>query len=218
VGGSLAGLFHAIVFKHLGHNVHILEQSSQFVLQSQAASLRAGPTVQNTVDKYLKSEKAYAKTSNIVEVLNLKGAVINSFPSDDTMYLTTWSLLYGLLKSHFSGEGSTSSVLYETNKRVGNIVYTGDKVAITYYDANTGLSNVLQADMVNAADGVHSRARESVEPGLSPKYAGYVTWRGAVPEKYLKQRERLYRIEFCSFEPIRDTACRKHTVGFTRIR
>lgn len=37
---------------------------------------------------------------------------------------------------------------------------------------------VLQADLVVGADGIGSRVREAVSPGVKPIYAGYTCWRG----------------------------------------
>jgi 2-polyprenyl-6-methoxyphenol hydroxylase-like FAD-dependent oxidoreductase len=190
VGGSLSGLLQAIVFKRLGHKVHVLERSSQARLQSQAAGLRAGPDVQKFINEYITTDKPYAKTLNLLEVVNIQGVVINSFPPNDTMLLTTWSLLYDLFKSRLLDEGTASLTTYETDKLVRDVKYDGEKVAVAYSDTKTGISNVLQADLVIAADGAHSSVRETVIPGLYPTYAGYVTWRGAVPESSVSEASR----------------------------
>ena len=39
--------------------------------------------------------------------------------------------------------------------------------------------------MLVCADGISSAARSALLPGVSPRYAGYVAWRGVVPEREL---------------------------------
>ncbi|TVY83893.1 2,6-dihydroxypyridine 3-monooxygenase [Lachnellula suecica] len=191
VGGSLSGLFHAIVLKHLGHNVHVLEKSSQTLLESQAAGLNAGPDVQKLIDLYIKSETPYGMPGALVEIVDREGVVINSFPPNATTNLTTWRILYNILKSHLLGEATTLAT-YETEKLVGEVNYDGEMVSVSYTDIKTGVSDVRHADLVIAADGGHSSIREGVIPDSSPEYVGYVTWRGAVPEPLLCEASRSF--------------------------
>jgi 2-polyprenyl-6-methoxyphenol hydroxylase-like FAD-dependent oxidoreductase len=189
----LSGLLHAIVFKHLGHNVSVLERSSRDSLQSQASGLNAGPEVRRMIDSYIKLDKRYARASNLVEVINIEGKIINSFPSDDTLYLTTWRVLYDIFKSHFleapeGGKGPLAT--YQTNKLVRSVQYDGEKVVVAYGDTLTEVSSILHADLVIAADGAHSLVRKTVLPNVQPEYAGYITWRGVVPEYSLSENSR----------------------------
>jgi 2-polyprenyl-6-methoxyphenol hydroxylase-like FAD-dependent oxidoreductase len=186
----MAGLFHAIILKHLGHKVHLLEKSPVSVLQSEAAGLNVGPQVQTLIDEYIKPTGPYTTTSAAVHAVNVKGEVINTIPSNPPLQLTTWSQLHSMLKSHVLSEGSDSSITYETDKVVHAVEYNGEKVVVTYLDTKTGKSSSLQADLVIAADGGHSKIRETVLPGPSPKYVGYVTWRGSVPASSISEASR----------------------------
>lgn len=171
--------------------MRVLEKSPASVLQSEAAGLRAGPDVQRLINEYVQPAQPYATTSTVVNVIDVQGALINVVPSNDSMHLTTWSLLHGMLKSSLLKEGSAASVAtYETDKLVEDVKYDGGKVTVAYSDTKTGISNVLNADLVISADGGHSKIRETVLPGLSPKYVGYVTWRGAVPESAISEASR----------------------------
>jgi 2,6-dihydroxypyridine 3-monooxygenase len=49
---------------------------------------------------------------------------------------------------------------------------------------------VAHPDMVVFADGVGSTARAALLPGVRPQYAGYVAWRGVVPESALSAPTR----------------------------
>jgi 2-polyprenyl-6-methoxyphenol hydroxylase-like FAD-dependent oxidoreductase len=186
----MVGLFHAIVLKHLGHKVYVLEKSPVSVLQSEAAGLSVGPQVQTLIDEYIKPTRPYTTISASVHAVNAQGEVINTIPSNPPLQLTTWSQLHGMLKSHVLSEVSDSSITYETDKLVQAVQYNGEKVIVTYLDTKTGKSSTLQADLVIAADGGHSKIRETALPGPSPKYVGYVTWRGSVPGSSISEASR----------------------------
>lgn len=203
VGGSLSGLIHAIVFQKLGHKVHVLEKSSEALLQSQAAGLNAGPDVQKFINECILTDKPYSKTCDLFEVVNIEGAVINAFPGNGTMHLTTWRVLYEMFKTELSSDENGEVAVYETQKLVQEVKRNGEKMVVGYSDTMTGVSGVLQAYLVIAADGSHSQVRKTVLPRLTPEYAEYITWRGAIPEssvseetrKVLRDRVILFRTE-----------------------
>jgi len=69
----------AIVLESLAHNAHILERSSQDVLESQAAGIRAGPDAHSFIEKSFKCYEAYANTVDIIEVVDKNGDVTTNF-------------------------------------------------------------------------------------------------------------------------------------------
>lgn len=144
------------------------------------------------MNEYVKTDILYAKSANSLDVINIKGDVINTIPPPGPMRLTTWSILYRLLISQLlENPGSSGTqALYETDRVVQDIQYNGDKVLVTYSNAVTGNSNSVEADLVIAADGGHSFIRSRLLPDISPKYVGYVTWRGAVPESMISEESR----------------------------
>lgn len=191
VGGSLAGLMNAIVLQDLGHEVHVLEKSSEDALCSQAAGLSAGPDVQRLIKEYLKPAKEYAKIATAVEVVDLEGNVINPIPSKDPYHLTTWSLLYNLFKSHLLAPGSIKpAARYDTGKTVSAVEPEGDALAVSFTESGTQEVHKLRADLVIAADGAHSTTRTSIFPDVTPRYAGFITWRGAVPASQISPASR----------------------------
>ena len=188
----MAGLMHAIALKEIGHRVYVLEKSSRDVLTSEAAGLQAGQEVQKFITKYIKDVKPYSITpaANVIEVLNAKGSTINSIPVGNVMHLTTWNILFDIFKSSILDGTSSPQATYETDKLVQGVTYDGEKVLVTFTDTTTGLSDILKADIVIAADGGHSTVRKSVLPQVTPKYVGYVTWRGSVPERSVSNASR----------------------------
>src|SRR5260370_40998956 len=58
------------------------------------------------------------------------------------------------------------------------------------------------ADLLVAADGFRSRARALFLPAVQPEYAGYVAWRGGVPESDLPVRVlKVFAGCFTFFQP-----------------
>jgi 2-polyprenyl-6-methoxyphenol hydroxylase-like FAD-dependent oxidoreductase len=91
--------------------------------------------------------------------------------------------------THFLAGGG-SVVKYETEKHVKDVKEDGDRVLITYTDAD-GTSHELSADLVIAADGAHSSIRRAViSDATPPEYAGFVTWRGALPASQVSAASR----------------------------
>jgi 2-polyprenyl-6-methoxyphenol hydroxylase-like FAD-dependent oxidoreductase len=75
---------------------------------------------------------------------------------------------------------SLDGVALHTDHRVVDIVAGVDGAAVTF-DTPTG-QRTARADLVVAADGVHSRLRTALFPEYTgPRYAGYSVWRGIVP-------------------------------------
>jgi len=145
--------------------------------------------VQKFINEYIKPQEPYAKIAKSFEVVNLEGGTINTIPSKDPYHLTTWSLLYNLLKSHLLADAN-SQAKYETEKSVRTVKTDGDELVVVYSDGTSEAQHELRADLVIAADGAHSAIRETVVPGLSPQYVGFVTWRGAVPAAAVSEASR----------------------------
>lgn len=63
-------------------------------------------------------------------------------------------------------------------------------MSVTVLDLETDTTTAMDGDLVIAADGAHSAIRRKLCPGVVPKYAGYVTWRGRVAESALPSKTR----------------------------
>ena len=57
----------------------------------------------------------------------------------------------------------------------------GDGVEVRFAD-----DGLFEADLLICADGVGSLARKKLQPGANARYAGYVAWRGILPESDLE--------------------------------
>lgn len=54
---------------------------------------------------------------------------------------------------------------------------------VQYIDVTTGEQRSATADVVLAADGTHSTIRKLLKVPTHKEYAGYIAWRGTVPER-----------------------------------
>lgn len=191
---------HAIVLKSFGHDVHVLEQSRGNSLRSRAAGLSVGPEVQKFINEYIKPQQPYMQAARSVGVTNVEGEIITRIPSKEPYRLTTWSLLHNIFKEHLLAD-TQSKAVYETEKWVHEVKIDDDKLVVVYSDLADETQHELRADLVIAADGVHSTIRGSLFPDASPEYTGFITWRGVVPittvseasRKILEERMLIFR-------------------------
>ncbi|MBR1221346.1 FAD-dependent monooxygenase [Bradyrhizobium sp. U87765 SZCCT0131] len=108
---------------------------------------------------------------------------------DYPQYLTSWSLIFNLLRAAFPPER------YRVGVEVLDVVPDGARAV-----ARLSTGETVTADLVVAADGMRSRIRGALAPAIQPVYAGYVAWRGVIDEMKLSPRflaETFERYSFC---------------------
>lgn len=192
----MAGLIHGLQQKRCGNKVTILEQEPG-ERHSHHAGIGFGTNAQEFLRKYDMTglTPAFASHSRRwayytrPNVINTKGSI----------QLTSWGLLYSILRANFDGLTSVAcpvpppaaendgSAVYLAGKRVTALQYTKDIVIVNYIDAHTGRQDSIDADMVIGADGVNSTVRQLVNAPVTKKYAGYVAWRATIPEKLVSK-------------------------------
>ncbi|KAH7081006.1 monooxygenase [Paraphoma chrysanthemicola] len=207
VGGSLGGLFMGVALKRLQKdlNVRIFERNPTELLHDQGAGVVAGPDVQQFFQKFDRSKTPLSVTSHQRLYLNKGGVVIDREDRDQQM--TSWDLLYNLLRTNYDGvesgyakvpvpEDGEGAVSYEFGCTVTKIAApkSGSGTGLDFSDAikldikhHSGETSTAEADLVIAADGPSSSIRAMYLPGITRKYAGYVAWRGTVPETEVSQ-------------------------------
>ena len=200
VGGSLAGLMHALTLLSLPNppKVRILERSPTALLHNQGAGIVAGAETQEFFSEYVRPGRDVAVTSPMRHYLDRSGKEIPQSVEHRAQRMTSWDLLYHLLRWRVDGlenEYINSSASDDrpkadyqngcTVKDVQDVGSEGIKVTWTHKDLDEEQTAVV--DMLVAADGASSTIRRILNPSVERKYVGYVAWRGTVPETQLSE-------------------------------
>jgi 2-polyprenyl-6-methoxyphenol hydroxylase-like FAD-dependent oxidoreductase len=207
VGGSLGGLLTGVALKRLRKdlNIRIFERNPTPLLQDQGAGVVAGQDVQKFFKTYDRTQTPLTVRSHQRLYLDKSGKSIDRENKEQQM--TSWDLLYHLLRTNYDGtqtdyakvpkaedgEGKTS---YEYGYTVTKIeapmsssaaqLDFSEPVKVTFQH-HSGETSTTDADLVIAADGPSSTIRKEYYPDVKRKYAGYVAWRGTVPEDQVSQ-------------------------------
>ncbi|KAH9905018.1 FAD binding domain protein [Xylariomycetidae sp. FL2044] len=195
VGGSLSGLMHGIQLKRLGHNVTILEQDTASERSSQDAGISFSSNLNEFLDKLDLSGRV--NSISCAELRFTYHKRPNFLVFKKKYSLSSWGLVYRVLRVNFDdGYRSTACpdpppplrgdghAEYMFGKRVTSLQYHHQGfVELGFTDVTTGKSSSIEADLVLGADGIHSTMQKLLHAPITKQYAGYITWRGTVPEK-----------------------------------
>ena len=173
VGGSIGGLFAAVLLSQAGHRVTVYERSEHGL-----AKRGAGLVAQQELFDILRL--AGRKDAGDVGVvareritLDRSGRVVYGDPSPQTQL--SWDYIYEAFRGLLSADS------YRLSSPVHSVSSADDGAKVRFDDGREE-----SVDLVIGADGLNSVAREFVDPGRSENsYAGYVTWRGLIPESSL---------------------------------
>lgn len=181
IGGSLAGLMHAVVLKSLGRNVLVLEARNPKELQVRAAGLGLWPHVKTLINKYIPEVDLdpVAFSNPSMELRNGDGYKFGEIPLPNDTCTSSWAIIHRILLQACDNDGDVVS--FEMGKRVCRVEEQGDLMAVTYKDSD-GTEREVTAGLVIAADGARSFVRSQLIPELESEYAGYVAWRGSWAE------------------------------------
>jgi 2-polyprenyl-6-methoxyphenol hydroxylase-like FAD-dependent oxidoreductase len=187
IGGSLGGLFAATTLRAIGWDVQVFERSPN-ELYSRGGGVVLQPDV---LAAFQYAGLRYTRPLGI--------------PSEDRIFIddqdkvahrtympqtqTSWNMLYGVLKRGLPKD------LVNSDERFVRFEQHENKV--TAYFAS---GRVETGDLLIGADGVNSTVRSQLLPEITPRYAGYVAWRGLVPEKLLAKSAQDVLINTFAFQ------------------
>lgn len=189
IGGSLSGLFTGILLRSIGWDVDIYERSPH-TLASRGGGVVLQPEV---LTAFHQAGVAYETPLGVVAnerlYLERDGSIAQRMLMRQT--LTSWNLLYGTMRRHFSAEH------YHQGKTLKMFQQTGEQVTAIFADGTQDTASLLIG-----ADGPNSTVRRQLLPSYEPSYAGYVAYRGLVDEAELEtvvanlMRERFVFYQF----------------------
>ena len=172
VGGSLGGLTAACLLRDAGHRVVVYERSP-LELEERGAGIGLLPaTYRYLVEFGGLSLDAVAVPTAHIRYLGRDGSVIHD--EQHSYLFSSWNTVYRAMLGCF-GRASYLMAHELIDIDVGTL-------ALRF---STG--EVVHPDLAVCADGVASTARSVLLPDVRPRYAGYVAWRGVVPEADLER-------------------------------
>jgi len=171
-GGSIGGLTAAVLLRDLGADVHVFERSAT-ELQGRGAGIVVHElSVRYLVENRIADIDALSVASHRHIHVDVSGATIHDDPI--AYRYTSWNTLYrNLLRS-------LGPDRYHFGRAVTGFHDTGREVV-----AATAGGGEIACDLLICADGAASTGRAILQPHVQPSYAGYVGWRGTVPENVL---------------------------------
>lgn len=172
VGGSIGGLTAGVLLRDAGCDVHIFERSTS-PLSSRGAGIVVHPmTVRYLVDNAIVTLDRISVSCESLRYIDAEGATVHEEPAP--YRFTAWNTLYRTLRGCLDAEryhlGETMVALSRKPGSV-HVLFEGGREE--------------SCDLAACFDGVSSTARSLLLEGVEPVYAGYVGWRGTVPESEL---------------------------------
>ena len=175
-GGSLGGLFSALMLRRSGWDVQVLERTPV-----ELSGRGAGIVTHELLNRLIVMAGATIRDLGVpVEdrvVFDKAGAIVTRARLPQVV--TSWDRVHSLLRALLAPE--------EYRLGIGVTGYRDmtDRVEVLTSDGGT-----LTTDLLVGADGFRSAVRGQMLPDVQPVYAGYVVWRALAPEAALPETVR----------------------------
>lgn len=177
IGGSMAGLFVALLLRRAGWSVAVFERNGR-ELAGRGAGIVTHPELFDVLR--LAGIQVDAQIGVHVpgrRVLDSKGSIVGELALDQI--LTSWGRLYSLLLSALPTDD------HHYGKNLARVEETDVEVQAHFDDGSC-----VSGDLLIGADGLFSTVRQQFLPAVRPEYAGYIAWRGLVEEADLSPETR----------------------------
>jgi 2,6-dihydroxypyridine 3-monooxygenase len=177
IGGSLGGLITALQLRDAGCDVQVFERSP-VPLEGRGAGIVLHPVTTSYFEQNgLLDLGRVSSSARMLRYLTRRGDVLLEEPI--VYRFTSYSTLYAALVGSFEPDR------YHLGKDLVGFDQTEGRVTARFGDGDAAAF-----DLLVGADGIRSTVRTLLFPDLRPTYAGYVGWRGTLPEDRLPDRAR----------------------------
>ncbi len=174
IGGSIGGLFAAHLLRQIGWDAIIFERSAGD-LADRGAGLGITAELFETMRRVgLKISRSLAFHVHSSIWLDQDGKI--GCETSRAWHGSAWAIVYRPLRAAFP------TADYRTGATLERVEQEGNTVTAVFADGTRE-----RGDLLVAADGVYSTVRRQFLPGVEPRAAGYVAWRGLVDEKDLPE-------------------------------
>ncbi len=186
VGGSIAGLFAALLLHRAGWDVSVHERNAR-ELAGRGAGIVTHPALNAALQAAgITPEVELGVSIAVRRTFGRDGSLIGerAFPQTNT----SWDRVFQLLRAALP-EGR-----YHLGKSLTAVTQGASGAAAHFADGSRA-----DADIVVGADGFRSSVRATFLPEVKPAYAGYVAWRGLVDESAMSPQAREALLDSFSF-------------------
>ena len=186
VGGSVGGLAAALLLRRIGWRVDVYERSSE-ELSSRGAGILTHPELLAALDKAGVGSHDVGVPIDGRVTFNVDGSVAGVH--DMPQITSSWDVLYQRML------GGLPEGAYHPGRPLVDVDARPDGATAVFADGGRA-----DGDLLVGCDGVRSTVRALAAPDTRAQYAGYVAWRGMVPEREASEGTRRLlgdRLSFC---------------------
>ena len=169
IGGSMGGLFAALMLRKQGWDVQVFERVAA-PLESRGAGIVTHPQLRRLLEQLgLDPHQDFGVAVQERVTLAHDGRVLGTHPCPQV--LTSWDQLFRMLR------GALPDACYTLGAELSRIKTLPDGVRAHFSDGRQA-----EGALLVGADGLRSAVRRLLLGDVPPLYAGYVAWRGLVNE------------------------------------
>lgn len=169
VGGSIGGLTMALLLRRLGFDVSVFERTPTALEHRGGGIVLQPDTLRWFAECSTQHPEQVSTSTSYVQYLDRDNRVLHR---DRTRWsYTAWGTFYRALLADFGTEN------YHLGEYAAGFDEDPDGVEVRFASGRRE-----RGELVVFADGIGSPSRRRISPGTDLRYAGYVGWRGTVPE------------------------------------
>lgn len=183
VGGSIGGLFAALLLRRHGWDACIYERVST-PLAGRGAGIITHPELRAILEQLgLDTHADFGVAVRERITFGRDGGVVGTFPC--AQVATSWERVFQMLRTALPDD------CYVHGAELSAMQVSESGVLVRFADGRQA-----EGDVLVGADGVRSTVRQLLTGDVSPSYAGYVAWRGLLAESAVPSK-MFDRFSFC---------------------